>query len=440
MPEPRRIRPAQVLVLVLVLAPLWKLAEPLVRRGPRPIDDQAARGGRELFLREWTVADPLTGGDGLGPVYNATSCVACHDLGGVGGAGRVDRNVTVYALLEPHPRGLPSSGIVHRLATEPGFQETLRLVHPSLPATPTLGPPFMNERSRPRFPGVVVSQRNPLALFGAGLIDTIPDSAILAHQREHSTTARLLGLDRATDRQVKGRAARLSDGRLGRFGRKLEFATLNEFVREACAQELGLSSPGRPQAISLARPGDRGKGTDLTEEQCRMLVEYVRSLPPPRQAVTAELPQAAEVAAGKRLFHLIGCADCHTESLGGVDGIYSDLLLHELGAELESGPGYYGPGAAAAIARAQRQDPPAPGEWRTAPLWGVADSAPYLHDGRAPTLEDAIRAHRGEASAVTDRFLELSPIERRSLIGFLESLRGPVAEPFPPPRGEMAAR
>jgi CxxC motif-containing protein (DUF1111 family) len=71
---------------------------------------------------------------------------------------------------------------------------------------------------------------------------------------------------------------------------------------------------------------------------------------------------------------------------------------------------------------------PTPAEWRTAPLWGVADSAPYLHDGRAATLEEAIEAHGGEAANAAGRFHELAPDQRVALIAFLKTLRAPAPE------------
>jgi CxxC motif-containing protein (DUF1111 family) len=68
---------------------------------------------------------------------------------------------------------------------------------------------------------------------------------------------------------------------------------------------------------------------------------------------------------------------------------------------------------------------PAPAEWRTAPLWGVADSAPYLHDGRAATLEAAIEQHAGEAASAAARFNLLPPDQRQAVVMFLKTLRAP---------------
>ena len=136
-------------------------------------------------------------------------------------------------------------------------------------------------------------------------------------------------------------------------------------------------------------------------------------------------PHARDRAqAGSTTFEAIGCADCHTPNLGTIAGFYSNLLLHDMGGELASSTGYYGEPPAAPSEGAGTA-PPVANEWRTPPLWGVADSAPYLHDGRAATLHDAILRHKGEASNVTATYEKLTPAERDNLLAFLGSLRAP---------------
>ena len=100
------------------------------------MSSETSRLGRELFTHRFTEHDPLTGGDGLGPVYNASSCVECHNQAGVGGGGPVDNNVTVYGLARPHPGGLPQSGVVHQDAISKPFRKrssrSTRRCRPSL--------------------------------------------------------------------------------------------------------------------------------------------------------------------------------------------------------------------------------------------------------------------------------------------------------------------
>ncbi len=426
-----RLRPVHGLALMLIIGPLVKLAAPYLRSGPKPVTPAAVAAGRELFLREWTAKDTLTKGDGLGPVYNAKSCVECHQQGGPGGGGPVSKNVTVYGLVNPHPKRIAQSGVVHQKAVRPEFQETLRLIHPSLPNDPFIPLDELTNRSRRRSPDVVVTQRNTPALFGDGLIDAVPDETLLAHQREHSTAARLVGLSGARDGKTRGRIARLADGRIGRFGWKAEFASLSDFVKAACANELGLSNPGRPQATPLGKLNYKAEGEDLTDAQCVLITDFIRALPVPGQILPGDRKEAALVKAGQERFAAIGCADCHSQQLGPVAGIYSDMLLHDMGVELESSTGYYGsiiPQPAIQNDRFASSEQPTPAEWRTAPLWGVADSGPYLHDGRAKTLREAIELHGGEARDVTAKFLAASPLDQDAILAFLKSLRAPSGE------------
>ncbi|AGA27546.1 di-heme oxidoredictase family protein [Singulisphaera acidiphila] len=423
------MRPAHWIVLALVLAPAWKVVERLGRSGPKAVSAKSVAEGRILFNHDWTVNDPLTKGDGLGPVFNATSCLACHNQGGAGGGGPVARNVTVYGLSGGSTSKVPPSGVVHQKAIRPEFQETLNLVHSSLPHEPSIPLSVLTDRSRTRSPDVVITQRNTPALFGDGLIDAVADETLLSHQREHSTAARLVGLNGARDSKVRGRIARLADGRIGRFGWKLEFATLNDFVKAACANELGLSNPGRPQAVPLGQLAYKSEGTDLTDEQCVMMTDFIRDLAAPTQVLPSDSKSRSQVEAGHTLFAKIGCADCHSEKLGPIAGIFSDMLLHDMGVELESSTGYYGSIIPQPTVRNDKfavSEQPTPAEWRTAPLWGVADSAPYLHDGRAASLEDAIVLHGGEASDVAVRFKEMSGPDRDAVIAFLKTLRAPA--------------
>jgi CxxC motif-containing protein (DUF1111 family) len=421
-----RSKPSWGLLVAIGLfaVPVWKGIEPFWRAAPRSVSLEDARLGRDLFTHRFTERDPLTGGDGLGPVYNGTSCVECHNQGGVGGGGSLDSNVTVFGLAKPHPGGLPRSGVVHRHATAAGLQETLRQVHSSLPAVPVLP-----VKAVVRSTEVSITERNTPPLFGDGLIDAVTDDDIVTAQRQ-SAAARAFRLEGGGSSEIKGRVGRLADGRVGRFGWKLEFASLTDFVKAACANELGLSNPGRSQATPLGRPGFKDQGIDLTDDQCGLLANFIRGLPAPVALAPRDPQFAALAGAGRSRFESIGCALCHAESVGPARGIYSDLLLHDLGSGLEGKAGYAS-GPSDGPNGDQRSDDPggaSPTEWRTAPLWGVADSGPYLHDGRAPDLERAIELHGGEARGVSERFKALSPQVRQSVIVFLKTLHAPPAD------------
>jgi CxxC motif-containing protein (DUF1111 family) len=460
--------------------------------------------GRELFAREWLPDDPRChGGDGLGPVYNASSCLDCHNLGGPGGAGPNGRNVEVatgigYVPSPDHPRtalddlfarsGMPAivetapdpldlmklhpgfrdatSAVVHRFGVDPDYSrwraEFCAQARPA-PDPPSIaldGPDRrrMPGRSRsrgghPAMPGkaiavvdrqrqalesmpaemrvalgkecaiqvgydraaVGLTERNPPPLFGTGLIDALGATELESVARQQP-------------RGIRGRVNRLKDGRIGRFGWKAQVATLEDFVLTACANELGLEVPGHHQAASPLAPDEQARAPDLTQAECDALVAYVRGLPPPVSLAATE-GESADIERGRALFQSIGCASCHVPDLGAIRGIYSDLLLHDMGdGSNASGSGY--------ADESDVSGGPKSGEWRTPPLWGFRDSAPYLHDGRAADLEQAVGMHGGQGAASAARFRSLNPEQRSQVYAFLNSLVAPAsASPPGTPRG-----
>ncbi len=452
--------------------------------------------GKELFAREWMANDPRSqGGDGLGPVYNDTSCVACHNLGAPGGAGPVGKNADIITAIpnrgaggfaaqepgffrlaiasligadeptEPRPAAKPRpphtgelvklhagfrtarSVVLHRYGTEAGY-EAWRLQMVGLSGFGGLGGEQDRIKTMMRFSGplanqgrqvqageftVVQSQRNPTALFGAGLIDSISDETLEA----------AAAVPHPGYPEIKGRVSRLKGGKIGRFGWKAQTPSLDGFVRTACAVELGLESPGHHQG-GLPQAADRkATGPDLTDGQCASLVAYVRALPSPA-VIEASLPQEAEqLAKGRDAFAGAGCATCHTRKLGAVDGIYSDLLLHDMGQDLGDVGQYsvFDPNSnepdiidedtiASQDATPDTEKKPVLGaarlEWRTPPLWGFRDSGPYMHDGRASTLDEAVALHGGQAATSTSKYFALSHQERLTLQAFLKSLVAPT--------------
>src|SRR5262249_3006814 len=147
---------------------------------------------------------------------------------------------------------------------------------------------------------VTRSQRNPTAVFGLGLIETIPDAAIEA----------MAGREAKETPEVVGRVSRLKDGRLGRLGGKAQTAGAEDFVLNACAVEVGLEVPGHAQSASPQAPRYKPPGLDLTGEECAALVAYVRSLPRPLERSASGVEEAKILAAGKDAFGRVGCAGC----------------------------------------------------------------------------------------------------------------------------------
>ncbi len=465
------------------------VAEPVgppkpVEQAPVPAADPVALG-RELFARTWRPDDPRChGGDGLGPVYNATSCVDCHNQGGPGGGGPADRNVQMvtgigYMLLSGnltvvvdrrgngwgalfdqtaetadlvtvHPGFRDaSSAVLHRFGVDSGYDgwrsTLLGRCRTGARVRPPKGGPHgdkvirilfqSQEPDRPFSPirakkvvdrelmavardvenglgmnrvAFRLTARNSPPLFGAGLIDGVSETELEQEAADQPEA-------------IRGQVHRLNDGRLGRFGWKAQVARLEDFVLTACANELGLEVPGHHQAASPLAPDLKARGLDLTAQECAALVDYVRTLLPPVSPEPRDAHEAAAVAAGRELFHSAGCAGCHTANLGSIKGIYSDLLLHDMGPELSDSGSYYATEVDELGAMTFG------GMWRTPPLWGFRDTAPYLHDGRAKNLEEAVALHLGQGKVSVLKFRSMSELERSRVEAFLNSLGAPEA-------------
>src|SRR5262245_21360442 len=318
-------------------------------------EDVLAEGER-LFVKEFTVgqAGP-NGGDGLGPLFNHVSCAACHRQGSLGGGGGIEFNVSLLCaqrdpsgprpdqktllstLRKLHPafvddddRIVPNI-LLHRFGPgERYFQFKLSLGGQHIPLELERRERHLLQQQLTNAPLPVVSrsnhiqlvraQRNTTALFGAGLIDQISDDALhdLARQQ-------------AAEGKVSGRVPPIGPDKVGRFGWRGQQERLHDFVLGACANELGLEVPGNSQPIDPLRPKYRPRGLDLTAEQCESLTAFVASLSPPQQFKKKHPHQWTDRNHGRELFVSAGCATCHVERVGSVEGIYSDLSLHDMG-------------------------------------------------------------------------------------------------------------
>jgi CxxC motif-containing protein (DUF1111 family) len=194
-------------------------------------------------------------------------------------------------------------------------------------------------------------------------------------------------------------------------------ATLHDFAAEAYRDEVGVTSPfasDEPAPQGVATSCEGVPGVDDDGDDVAAFTDFMTLLAP---APTP--PPSVDARRGRRYFRRCKCQGCHTDkyrtgltypvpALRGLKvPLFSDLLLHDMG-----------PGLADGIV----QEGASGSEFRTAPLWGVRFSAPYLHDGRAPTLEDAILAHGGEAANSVARFQLLDPLRRAMLMAYLNSL------------------
>jgi len=388
---------------------------------PRASAETKAKG-MELFEHEWTAHDPIAKGDGLGPVFNGRSCVACHFQGGVGGGGGNQHNVVSFELMPTQERPILKGGLIHAFAIENKYTEklgTLRDMFPVIPGSVRIEGNC--QVLTHDFDPIRTESVNSTALFGAGWIDRLSGKTIHQLGMRKSIAKLAKEINGEFGGVVPGRPRVLADGRIGKFGWKAQFASLEDFVAAACANEMGLGNPVLDQARPIGHDYPNVPA-DLDRNQFRNLVAFVDTLPRPEIVVPESSADAEKARSGEALFAKVGCASCHTPEIGGLAGVYSDFLLHRLDDRTLGGSGY--------TTRQTPQVPlpeafPLPEEWKTPPLWGVADSSPYLHDGSAPTLEAAVARHRGDAEAVLQAYRGLGELDRHTLVAFLRTLKAP---------------
>jgi CxxC motif-containing protein (DUF1111 family) len=365
--------------------------------------DLAIEGVSDEWLERFAAGDAafdlaFRESQGLGPLYIRQSCASCHEADGRG-PGAVQKMVLV---------GLDGAPLADQSAL--AYGHTIRSQRAGGATMPIVAP----ERA-----DVLVTTRFGPAVFGRGYIDAVLDSEIervAAGQGAHGISGRV--------HRVPWQASTAPDPRfyaygsdatlIGRFGLKARIASVDELVADALQGDMGITSPERPD--ELANPDgltdDALAGVDVDSQVVRDLADYVRLLRTPERSA----------APGAELFERVLCAECHVpslrtrddypiEELAGIDApIYSDLLLHDMGAGLADG--------LAELDASAR-------EWRTAPLVGLRHIRNYLHDGRAASIEEAILLHRGDGSegnASIDAFDALSASERAELIAFVSAL------------------
>jgi CxxC motif-containing protein (DUF1111 family) len=350
----------------------------------------------ELFrlgLEDFTEVE--TPDEGLGPVFNGRSCAECHNIPRIGGSSTITE---VRAGIRKEDGSFEEypGGSVMQMFSIPRHETQVAM------------PPEIN----------VIARRKSVPLFGNGLIEAIPDAVLIS--MEDSEDANGDGISGRAHRVVDKATGQL---RIGRFGWKAQQATLLTFGAEAYRDEMGITNaffpaeacPGGdcekikffnpvPGLQDGPDPSTGLRGIDNFENFMKLLG------PPPRGTISEEVQR------GEQLFQQVGCTSCHIPSLKtGATGVqalsfkrffpFSDFLLHDIGT---------GDGIAQGDAR--------PEEIRTPPLWGVRLRAPFLHDGRASTLRQAIEAHSGEALGSRSLYEQLSHLEQQALVAFLGSL------------------
>jgi len=382
-------------ILALSFASVMAAADPL---------DVAA--GKAVFERQWVSAPSTTHSDeGLGPFYDARSCSACH---AGGGAGQLSNTI--------------GTGLLVRLGRHDGTADPVygaQLQTKSLPglspeAAVSIGWTVIDGHRIPSLhisdlgygalaPQTYAAIRRAPSLRGAAELESVSDDAILAGEtREHR-------------QGMSGHAQIFPDlagRRLGRWGWKATAVDLPSQVALALERDIGLSTSDHPDPWGECTPAESGcREMALRNADARievpdavrdLIVAYVSSLPAP-----APLD---ETSRGAAVFRQIGCDGCHAVLIqpdGRPVNALTDLLLHDMGPELDDG-----------IAEGEAKS----SEWRTAPLWNLADELAgggLLHDGRARSIGEAVHWHGGEASHTRKRFEALSAADQAAIENYL---------------------
>jgi CxxC motif-containing protein (DUF1111 family) len=331
--------------------------------------------------------------EGLGPVFNGTSCAECHSVPSTGGSEPnlgVARETRISRIFNGRFDPLDGSVSVDR-----GGQ-LLQQRAINLPRCQLKGEVVPPEAT-------IVSLRNSPPLFGAGLMEAIPEATILGN------------------RSNGGRANFVSNPdpggpTLGRFGWKAQVATLHQFSGDAYLNEMGITNPSFPHenlpqgepippgCDTVPDPEDDGSGVTAFTNFMRFLA------PAPRGPITSQVQR------GEQVFSQIGCASCHVPTMmTGPNSVaalsnkpvnlFSDLLLHDIG----TGDGI-------------EQGQATGNDFRTAPLWGLSRRDHFMHDGQSKTIQDAILRHSAEAQNALNGFVVLPQSDHDALLAFLGSL------------------
>jgi len=383
--------------------------------------------------------------EGLGPRMNLDSCLGCHSQPASGGSSpSVNPQIAFAAanggidvippFLSAHgparearfvrnPDGTPDGG-VHALFTISGRH--------GADGCAMAQPDFAREYANNN-----VIFRIPTPVFGAGLIEMIPDRTIVAAAQASAAARTALGIRGRPNYHVSGRTVtgqtnnNGNDGTIARFGWKAQNKSLLIFAGEAYNVEMGITNDlfqterdeydacqhsAGPNSVS-----DLDAPTGMTAmSSIEKFATFMRLLAPPEPSPDTPGGKPS-VDGGKALFSSVGCALCHTPALQtGAARItalanksvplYSDLMLHDMGNELADG-----------VSQGEANGR----EFRTAPLWGLGQRLFFLHDGRTSDLLAAIAAHKSagsEASAVINNFNKLTPRQKQDLLNFLRSL------------------
>ncbi len=393
--------------------------------------------GRSAFMEVQSVQGMVSGepGIGLGPRFNLNSCAGCHVQPAVGGTSPSVNPQVAMANLDGASNVVPFFITINGPVREARFKfnpDRTRDggVHNLYTITGRSDAPGCSI-TQPDFNAAAAKNnlifRIPTPVFGAGLIEAIEDTTIMANKNSNLAAKRALGISGHVN--TNG-----NDGTITRVGWKAQNKSLELFAGEAYNVEQGVTNEifqnerdESPGCLFNGIPEDHTDfsatvATDVPSDVVKFGV-FMRFLAPPTPA-----PATPSIVNGRALFNRIGCALCHTPMLTtGLASssalskkpvsLFSDLLLHHMG-----------PGLADNIIQGKA----GPDDFRTAPLWGLGQRIFFLHDGRTNDLLQAIRAHASggddshfrpsEANRVVSNFNALSESQKQDILNFLRSL------------------
>jgi len=437
---------------------------------PLPLASVAANnptGALEFFqnglVRFQEVEEVSTGANtGLGPRFNFNQCSACHaqpTIGGTGAATNPQFQVITNGIVSGSTNTIPSfitangptrearfpfffnsNGNPNTNAPNGGVEDLFTVSGRSDAGSCSLPQPsFATAQSTNN-----IIFRIPTPVFGAGLIENIDDSTLIANQVAASNNN--LGISGTFNHNG-------NDGTISRFGWKAQNKSLLLFAGEAYNVEMGISNeifgqdrplPGEDQlgsglpanCLNLSGTGYPEDATNFTvpsnsdaaaqnaqvPSDIVLFAEFMRLLAPPVPSTTTP-GGASSIAAGQALFKSIGCATCHTQTLSSTQpsnitpslgstavSAFSDIEIHHMGTGLADNVSQGGAGG---------------DQFRTAPLWGLGQRIFFLHDGRTTNLLTAIQDHASngsEATEVEENFASLSATQQQEILNFLRSL------------------
>jgi hypothetical protein len=434
-------------------------------------DGSPATGHNEL--------DPLfpqftTNSNGLGARHNADQCFACHAqpiLGGAGGFLVPNPQDVALNKAAPKPPENPQFNLIpHRFGKQnivPSFEQQFgpirevrflyqvdangNFLHdingqlipdggvhqlwvvtgiqndPTIPGCALVQPDFQKQVAQNN-----VAFRIPLSMSGLGLIDSIQDREILAHQAATVDQRAELGIAGHPNRSG-------NDGTITRFGWKAQNKSITMFAGEAYNVEMGITNelfpqakeedpncngPEKPEPNDVTRTANDDSFNQAFNNPLHILADWMQfqilmrftdaPQPDPKPSGSAML--------GQNVFSQIGCALCHTPTMQTAPtllspvlqnrpvNLFSDLLVHDMGIDLADG-------VTQGLAGGR--------EFRTTPLWGVGQRIFFLHDGRTRDIVQAVLKHAStgsEANNVISAFTSLPAAKRQAIIDFLRSL------------------